>query len=270
MQNEYFQKNFNFFYSSGAFIITFSDLFTKYKVSEFNSPLRSTVLMLDYWRETDLRLNQLFHTLQINEIGNLDLCFEYKVPVKGGSGRASQTDSMIYNNDLTIGIEAKYKEPPYKKVSEWLGNISSNKIKPIPSNRENVLNEWLEHINNYTKSSLSITDIKKINYQLIHRTASVCALPGKDKHVIYQCFNSGNLNVNYYRTEFENLKSKLNPKTKLKFHLHICNIKSNSPKYDELVRRWEEDKERKLSSEVIDLLRTEQIFAFECNLRTIY
>lgn len=108
------------------------------------------------------------------------LSFEYHVPAQAGKGKASLTDLMISTGDDAIAIEAKYTEPHYESVSTWL---SAERMRDETadvtgtSNRERVLHGWLSAINECVGGTLlTQANVGDCTYQLIHRTASVCAI----------------------------------------------------------------------------------------------
>ncbi len=241
----------------------FSDLIKCYKMKEFDSPRRSTIPLLVYWKDINNRMKALFNNLNISNkpLKDVDACFEYKVPVRKGTGRPSQTDLMICNKNITIAIEAKYTEPRYMTVKKWLKN-------PVSSNRKKVLNGWLNLINKVFGSNLSIINIEQIAYQLVHRTASACALPGQDRHVVYQCFNTGTLDIGYYKDELKKMASLLNSSKKINFYLLECDIQYSNKAFEKLLVRWDKG-ERKLAKKVLPLIRNHEIMKFNCKFLNI-
>src|SRR6059036_1086320 len=74
----------------------------------FASPKRSTIPLLDYWREPGPRLCDLWERLGLLRPDHADFHFEHKVPVQGGRGKSSYTDLMILADDVAVAIEAKF------------------------------------------------------------------------------------------------------------------------------------------------------------------
>lgn len=102
--------------------------------------------------------------------------FEYRVPVRGGRGTPSHTDLMVIGEGSALAIEAKYTEPAYALVWDWLGRGPSE-------NRRAVLAGWVDPINEKTGANLEVGELGDVTYQLVHRTASVRAAPAKDRYV---------------------------------------------------------------------------------------
>src|SRR5687768_13015399 len=106
--------------------------------SEFESGSRSTLPLLEYWREPQGALaifrGKLGLTLQ-----NASLKFEHQTRVRHGRGKASHTDLLIDATDAAVAVEAKYNEPPYETVAEWSGATPTE-------NRQKVLSGWLRCI----------------------------------------------------------------------------------------------------------------------------
>src|SRR5207247_11173459 len=100
------------------------------------SPKRSTVPLLDYWREPDLHLRDLWALLGLPRSDHTEMHFEYEVPVQRGRGKSSYTDLMVLSEEVAVAIEAKFTEPRYESVDKWLG--------PTPTaNRREGSEGWL-------------------------------------------------------------------------------------------------------------------------------
>ena len=98
---------------------------------------------------------------------------------------------------------------------------------------------------------------------MIHRTASVCALPSMFKHLIYQCFYDDKIDIPNYQEQLENIKSHLKSLHNLEFHIMLCKINKKNNSYKLLEQRWN-NKERKLSNEVLNLIKNYNIMDFDC------
>jgi hypothetical protein len=149
------------------FVADFNSVVDSFNSAEFKSPRRSTVPLLLYWKDYPKRFQKLFKHLSIKKQPNLTACFEYKVPVQLGRGKASYTDLMLLSDQIAIAIEGKYTEPRYETVKTWLGSPQSeNKIK--------VIKGWIGLIEEEIGKSLNYQDFYDFAYQLVHRMASVC------------------------------------------------------------------------------------------------
>lgn len=193
----------------------FDTILDQFSGTKINSLRTSSIPLVQFWKETDTRLKELF-----SEIGILsdkpELCFEFPTKPQLGKGKASMTDLMILGEDYKIAVEAKFTE--YSKmqpdpISKWeLEGVSVE-------NRENVLKYWESLIQPFSKE-LNSKSIENISYQFFHRTASACKSSEK-AFVIYQLFYDDQT-----FKDFEKFKSKLrenvlllNPNDKLSFYI---------------------------------------------------
>lgn len=190
---------------------TIIDQFSGTKINSFRT---SSIPLVQFWKDTNIRLNDLFHKLDL-QCDKPILCFEYPTKPKQGTGKSSMTDLMILGSDFKVAIEAKFTE--YVKIKPDL--IDDWKRAGDKENRIKVLNYWTSLIkpfsNGYDNESLN-----QISYQFYHRTASACNTNGQ-AIVVYQVFYD-NDTLGF----LENYKSKLmdyirilNPNNKLSFYI---------------------------------------------------
>lgn len=183
--------------------------------SEFASPTRSTLPLMDYWRSPGPRLGSLWHTLELPVTSTVDLRFEHATPIRAGGGKASFTDLMIVSPVSAIAVEAKWTEPPYATVSEWLT--------PSPTlNRSVVLDGWLGAINSATDSGLTVDLVASLPYQLIHRVASVCCVDAPIRWVVYQIF--GDPRTTYYHEQLSALSVLLPARAAIGLGVYECGL----------------------------------------------
>jgi hypothetical protein len=176
----------------------------------FASPTRSTLPLLDYWREPEARLHDLGKALGWPLLPSADLTFEFQVPVREGRGKPSFTDLMIVTPDCALAIEAKYTEPRYETVHEWLGCVPTR-------NREAVLQGWIRHVESATACRVNKEAVHALPYQLIHRTASVCSVARPARAVIYQVF--GDTVSSHYARDLAMLAHALPGNHQLRFYV---------------------------------------------------
>lgn len=136
------------------------------KRSEFASPYRSTVPLLTFLKHEQIMLEEILETLGMPN--NSGLYIEYKVNPKKGKGNASHTDLMVISDDSTLAIEAKWTEPRYDIVSEWLKEGMNIQ------NRLNVLSGWIDLINKHFPTPFKYEQFNTVVYQMLHRAASAC------------------------------------------------------------------------------------------------
>lgn len=169
---------------------SWADLVRAYPPSEFATGTRSTLALLDYWRDPTRAISE-YSDLGVNASDDISLSFEHLTPVQAGTGKASHTDLMIQSLGSAVAVEAKHTEPQYELVSEWYG------LDPTP-NRKLVLGGWLGLIARVSGAELDATSVSALPYQMIHRSAAACSM-GRDRtSVVYHLF--GNADAAAYAT----------------------------------------------------------------------
>ena len=229
----------------------FAALVAAYKADELASPSRSTVPLLAFWARPQARFQQLSESLGLDAAGPLEFCFEYPVPVRQGSGKASFTDLMITGGSFAVAIEAKYTEPPYETVRAWLGDSPSN-------NRQSVLKGWLELIKGATGFALTADEVADRPYQLVHRAASACYPKVQRRWVLYQIFSGDE--ATYYRDHLSALSRALGDQSALRIGL-IFSPPEPTAEFMALAKRWTDGK-RDLSASVQRGLLSASLFTF--------
>jgi hypothetical protein len=159
---------------------SFAELIRRFPLDSFGSPNRSTLLLLDYWRDPHATASR-FLSLFGHGPCDLELHFEYQVAVAKGRGKPSFTDLMIVHPHCAIALEAKYTEPRYESVREWLSLTPS-------ANRTAVLEGWFSAIAQKIGKQPDEVLCRDLPYQLIHRTASACTLQREETWVVYHVF----------------------------------------------------------------------------------
>jgi hypothetical protein len=232
-------------------VADFCKLVELYTKDELASPRRSTVPLLAFWAHAESRLRELAAYVGLDQSDPVELCFEFPVPVRQGKGKASFTDLIILSSSLAVAIEAKYAEPPYETVEEWLGD-------PPRNNREAVLGGWCDLIRAATGVRLKAAQLAGCPYQLVHRTASACSPQVERRWVIYQLFSEEN--HIYYRTHLSSIDRLLGNQKSLSFGLLLSPLKGSAG-YSRIDDRWEGG-ERDLSKEVRAGLLSDTLFEF--------
>ena len=224
---------------SGRRVSSFTEFVDALPADAVASPKRSTVPLVDYWRDPQPRVDQLWRELGLAPPGSADLHFEYAVPVAGGQGKASYTDLMIIAEGAAVGIEAKFTEPPYETVGSWLGPSAT-------ANRRAVLDGWLGIIRRVIGGSVDAGAVKDLPYQLIHRTASVCSLDQPRRFVVYQVF--GDAPPPYYADRLRRFAAIIGSGDRIGFVVLGCAFR-RSVTYRQLEANWDSG-ERDLGDQV--------------------
>lgn len=133
-----------------------------YSGNEFMSPTRSTIPLLSLLKDGHQILGSIFTGMNMDISSNLHL--EFTVNPLKGRGIASHTDLMVISSSGTLAIEAKWTEPRYPTVGEWIK----------PGNRELVLRGWLDMLQPHSQRLLKPIDFSGTVYQMVHRAASAC------------------------------------------------------------------------------------------------
>ncbi len=150
-----------------------ADLVGSYAAGEFESPFRSTVPLLALVRDETALLHEILDRCGLT--GPATFHFEFQVSSPRGRGKASHTDLMVCAADRCMAIEAKWTEPAYESVSDWLkassvaGNIGER-------NRNEVLSGWIDLLKRRATRAISVDDLRGLTYQTVHRAASACSL----------------------------------------------------------------------------------------------
>ncbi|MDY0096508.1 MAG: hypothetical protein RBT80_27740 [Candidatus Vecturithrix sp.] len=152
-----------------------------YGDKEFQLPTRSTLPLLSLIKDEQQMLSELFHSVGMSAEWTLHL--EYKVNPPRGIGKASHTDLMVLSNTSSLAIEAKWTEPRYQTVGEWLREGTN------PSNRLDVFSGWLSLLQKHARRQLKTEDFTDTVYQMVHRSASACAVAA-DPRMAYLVFKS--------------------------------------------------------------------------------
>jgi hypothetical protein len=236
------------------FVTDFNSIVQSFKPAEFKSPRRSTVPLLLYWKDYQKKFQEFFKFLNIETPSHLTACFEYKVPVQLGRGKASYTDLMLISDQIVIAIEGKYTEPPYETVKKWLGS-------PKSENKTKVLKGWIGLIEKALGKSFNYQDFNDLAYQLVHRMASTC-YPNADKRfLIYQCFGLENEKKIYYKNQLSNLRKIIGKSHSVEIYLISCPLKKHD-EYKKLENLWDLG-ERDLSKKVKNGILENEMLAFE-------
>lgn len=159
--------------------VTIESALRLYSGKEFRSPARSTIPLLSLLRDGVFQFNEILSSVGIPSACEVHL--EYTVAPPLGKGIPSHTDAMVISEETSLAIEAKWTEPRYKTVAEWLQQGSN------PDNRRAVVSGWLKLLQRVTGTSLTIECISSAIYQMVHRAASACAA-GQRPNLLYLQF----------------------------------------------------------------------------------
>jgi len=236
----------------GRTVSSFEELVNQLGTDAFASPKRSTVPLLDYWRVPDPRLRDMTGRLGMPWSERFELHFEYEVPVRRGRGKSSYTDLMILADDVAVAIEAKFTEPRYESVGNWLGPEQA-------TNRADVLNGWIGAIEGVTGGAINREIVRQLPYQVIHRTASVCCVNSPKRVVVYQVF--GHAPEPYYADDLGRLVSAMAARDRVMFFV-VSNSFRRTATYAQLVARWDAG-EREMGTDVRDALIAGPLLEFD-------
>jgi hypothetical protein len=86
---------------------------------------------------------------------------------------------MVLSGERCLAIEAKWTEPRYETVAEWLASSKTKRsanaqLQEKSSNREKVLAGWHKLIQSRIPTIAPVGDFSNAIYQMVHRTASAC------------------------------------------------------------------------------------------------
>ena len=192
---------------------------------EFKSPTRSTIPLLDYWREPYSVVKELMDLFKLPFSENWEVHFEYPVPSAFPTAKPSFTDVMcIAEKAAVIGVEGKWTEKAhgsngYAYVGKWCNSVR----------REKVLDHWISLIEPFSEGDINRGEVDGVVYQMLHRTASVChtakSVGAPKALVLYQkFFLSGEQHTDEYERELRSLVKSINPASSLEIALMLCEI----------------------------------------------
>lgn len=202
--------------------------------TKINSIKTSSIPLAQYWKNdtNNIKLKKLLNTLAISET-DLSIHFEYPTPPTKGKGNASMTDVMIIGANFKIAIEAKFTEYckrdfGFKRISKWLEE--SDKMQ----NRIDVLSSWCDMIKPFSKNPKItpsnivdlISEIKDLDYQFFHRTASACSNKKDKAYLVYHIFFDAKteLKSNAYIKQLNGFINIINPNENLQFLIQKTKI----------------------------------------------
>lgn len=155
-----------------------------YGTKEFESPTRSTIPMLSMLIHAPDRFAEIIASLDMPS--GYETYLEFTVKSPKGRGKASHTDVMLKTGSDVLAIEAKWTEPMYEPVSDWLKKSSG-------PNRPLVLEGWLDLLRSTATVDLQADQFGSVIYQMLHRAASAAA-SGSNPRLAYFLFKPSNDN----------------------------------------------------------------------------
>ena len=213
---------------------------------EFDSPTRSTIPLLEFWRSPTQRIEELSTALQLPVPRHVQLHFEYLVRSPRGSGKESHTDLMVLSPEQAIAIEAKWTESRYQVIAKWLTGSS---------NRRAVLRGWCELLEQHGASPITEGSLSELPYQMVHRAASAChAIKTGRPLLVYLVFHPTAKKRAEYLSDLSRLRDVLGPRSSLVIAFAECSIEQLAL-LAELRRRWDVG-ERHLHEPVLQGLKS--------------
>lgn len=229
----------------GAGLAGHDTLIDAYPDQEFDSPTRSTIPLLEYWRSPEQRVRELTTALGLLVPPRVQLNFEHKVRPPRGRGNSSHTDLMVSSPGLAIAIEAKWTEPRYKTVGDWLDGST---------NREEVLQGWCDLLEQRSANPILEGDLHGLPYQMVHRAASACQQRNASScWLVYLVFETTEKQRSEYLADLAHLRAVLGSRSSLGIALAECSMEQTRFLI-ELRRRWSAG-ERHLHAPVLQKLK---------------
>jgi hypothetical protein len=145
------------------------DLLPHYGRMEFASPTRSTVPLFSLLKHGAGVWTSIAQIVA-GKVGSIDMHVEYTVCPPMGKGKQSHTDVMLRSGSFAGALEAKWTEPRYQTVQEWL-NAGADL-----DNRRAVMTGWLSLLESRVGRALHLQNFDNAVYQMVHRAASACAV----------------------------------------------------------------------------------------------
>ena len=223
------------------------DLLDCFPKTEFDSPTRSTIALLEHWRSAEQRVRELARALGLPVPRRVQLDFEHEVRPPKGKGMPSCTDLMVISPEFALAIEAKWTEPRYPVVEDWLDGTED---------RKEVLQGWCDLLELRAESRVAIEDLHGLPYQLVHRSASAChQRAAASCWVVYLVFEATAQARSKYLEDLVLLRDMLGSRSSLGMALAECSLEQ-SRTLIELRRQWEAG-ERHLHAAVLRGLKSD-------------
>lgn len=202
-----------------------------YPDKEFDSPTRSTIPLLEYLRSPEQCMRELHTALGLPVPRRVHLNFEHTVSPPRGSGKASQTDLMAISlPECAIAIEAKWKEPRYEIVENWLRDSA---------NRRDVLRGWCKLLEQRGANPDPEGELRGLPYQMVHRAASACHVKDASScWIVYLVFEPTASKRSEYLADLTCLRDVLGSRSSLGIALAECSIEQSQSLIG-FRRRWD-------------------------------
>ena len=153
---------------------------------------------------------------------------------------------MVISPELAIAVEAKWIEPRYEVVEEWLSDST---------NRVEVLRGWCDLLEQRGAKPKLDENLRGLPYQMVHRTASACHLKEASScWVVYLVFDTTASKRSEYLVDLVRLRDVLGSRSSLGIALAECSIEQ-SRFLIELRRQWDTG-ERHLYVPVLQRLKS--------------
>jgi len=139
---------------------------------------------------------------------------------------------MVTAPGFAIAIEAKWTEPRYELVRDWLGNTP---------NKAEVLRGWCDLLERRMVGRLVERDLGTLPYQMVHRAASACDEAGVRSGcwLVYQVFEATGNSLGECLADLQNLGQLLGPGSSLGIAVIECSV-DPSDALGGLRTRWRE------------------------------
>ena len=214
----------------GEGVADHASLLGQYAHSEFDSPTRSTIPLLAFWRSPEHRIEELTAALALPVPRSVRLDFEHLVSPPRGKGTESHTDLMALSPQHAIAIEAKWTEPRCQTVRSWLGNSP---------NRKEVLHGWCDLLGRRGADPIPQEGLHELPYQMVHRAASACHADDASRCcLVYMVFEPTPGKRSEYLADLARLRDVLGPRSSLAIACGECSIEQ-SASLAELRRQWD-------------------------------
>jgi len=232
------------------------DLLPLYGPMEFASPTRSTVPLFSLLKHGDGIWASIVR-LVAGEGCSTDLHVEYTVAPTNGTGKPSHTDVMLRKGSFAVAVEAKWTEPRYHTVQEWL--LGGANLE----NRRAVMTGWLSLLESRVGRVLQLHNFDNAVYQMVHRAASACAVSTSPAMAYLQFSplpNNTLPNIAQLKKDILNLQDLLGNTTALPLYLLVVEVEASAEflQISELPRG-----SASTATEVKAMLRKKSLFNFK-------
>ncbi len=159
-------SNFDQLFFDRMHIDNYAQALAEYSPKDLKSPFKPIVPLLSVLKDRYDILEGIMDGLGMDKACEHHL--EYTVEPRQGNGKASYTDLMLRYKDSSLALEAKWTEPRYETVTQWLLKVGES------PNSHLVIQGWLKQLQKQATIPLVEENFPDAVYQMVYHAAAAC------------------------------------------------------------------------------------------------